>query len=118
MILTNSILEDIRERVGLTRDSGEFDSELTTHINSALMNLRQNGVGLPIVVEDTVKTWQDFRDETQVNGNEFFPMVQSYVMLFTKTFFDPPPPSMVERYTTQLKETLWRLRLAYEKDNV
>ena len=118
MILSNSILEDIRERVGLTRESIEFDSELVTLINGAIMTLRQNGVGSPIVVEDETKTWQDFKDDSQVNGNEFFSMVQSYLMLSVKVLFDPPPPSMVEHYSQKLNEILWRLRLAYEMDNL
>lgn len=118
MNLNDSILQDLREGVGLTRDSNEFDQELTTHANLAFMTLRQNGVGKPMILIDDVQTWLDFKDEAQVNGNEFFPMVKSYVVLSVKVLFDPPPPSMVEYYSGRLQETVWRLKTAYDADNV
>lgn len=118
MKLENSILEDVREYVGLARDSLEFDIELTTHINNALLTLNQNGVGNVIVVNDTEPKWLDFKNNEQVNGNVIFPMVMSYVTLSTKIVFDPPPPSAVEFYSNSLTERLWRIRQEYEPYNV
>lgn len=45
MYLNKSILEDVREAVGLTSDTTDYDTELIMHINTAIGKLNQNGVG-------------------------------------------------------------------------
>lgn len=114
MQLSNSILEDVRESLGIGKDVYDFDTEILMHINAALGVLNQNGVGRPIVVNDTSVTWEDFQDPLAISGNEVFPMVQIFITLSVKQIFDPPPPSTVEYYSKSIDMTLWRLKIAYE----
>jgi hypothetical protein len=112
--LTNSILEDVRIAVGLTKDTVDFDTDLLLHINSAIAELRQNGVGVPTTVTDVTKTWGDLQDPLRADVNEYFQMVPLFITLSTKLIFDPPPPSTVEYYSSNISKLLWRLKVAYE----
>jgi len=112
--LTNSVLEDVRETVGLTRDTSDFDGELLLHINSSLVILRQNGIGSIVSIEDTTTTWSDVQDPLQIEGNKFFDLVPLFINLNVKMLFDSPPPSTIEYYSKTIDQTLWRLKVAYE----
>lgn len=114
MDLTKSILRDIREAVGLSPTSTDFDTELIMHINAAIGILDQNGVVKPIVVKNETTTWSDLQDPLKTEGNQIFPMVFSYIALSTKLMFDPPPPSAVDYQTRNVDQLLWRLKIAYE----
>lgn len=115
MNLDNSILEDVRASLGLSRDTADFDSELVMHINNAIGQLGQNGVGSNIVVTGVSEKWIDLQNPLQVEGNKFFHMVPLFITLSTKLIFDPPPPSTVEYYSKNITESLWRLKIAYEE---
>lgn len=114
MKLTNSILRDIRESVGLSPDASEFDTELLMHINTSIVKLNQNGVGNLLIVTNEDSTWNDLMDPNQINGNKSFPAVPLFIQLNTKLLFDPPPPSTVQYYSGNAEEILWRLKIAYE----
>lgn len=118
MNLTTSILEDIRESVGLARDANDFDTELIMHINSAIGKLNQNGIGNFLVVENDSSTWGDLQNPNQTTGNEYFQMVPQFIKLDTKLLFDPPPPSNVQYHSSSIDQLLWRLKLAYEEPYV
>ena len=115
MDLTNSILEDVRAGVALSRDTADFDTELLMHINVAISILNQNGIGNLLTVTDTSTTWADLQDVTQIKGNEYFQIVPLFVTMSTKVIFDPPPPSAVEYHSKSIDQMLWRLKLAYEQ---
>lgn len=115
MDLTKSVLQDIREAVGLSRTTTDFDTELLMHVNTSIGNLSQNGVINPIVVLNDTTTWGDLQDPLKTEGNKMFPMVFSYIALNTKLIFDPPPPSAVEYQTRNVDQILWRLKTAYEE---
>lgn len=114
MYLNKSILEDVREAVGLTSDTTDYDTELIMHINTAIGKLNQNGVGRFLVVQNNESTWGHLQDPTQEKGNLFFQMVPLFVSMSTKLIFDPPPPSAVQHYTTSIDQMLWRLKVAFE----
>ncbi len=114
MVLTDGVLSDVKEGLGLPVDDSAFDVELLMHINSSVIELSQNGVSLPIMVDAETK-WIDLQDPTRTEGNKSFQMVPLYVMLNTKILFDPPPPSSVEHHANQIQKLLWRLKLAYEQ---
>lgn len=115
MYLTKSILEDIRESVGLDLTTNDFDTELLMHINVAISKLNQNGVGRFLVVKDDLSTWEDLMDPEQTWGNPHFYMIPLFINLSTKIIFDPPPPSAVQYYSDNADQLLWRLKIAYEK---
>ena len=114
MNLSNSVLEDIREGVGLLRESTDFDTDLKMHINAALTVLLQNGIILPKLISDETTKWSDLQDPLKLSANENFPMVPLYVAMSVKLIFDPPPPSTVETYNNQINQMLWRLKISYE----
>ena len=118
MDVNKSILQDIRSAVGLDANTSDFDTDLLMHINSAIGKLNQNGVGNFIVVEDEDMTWGDLQNPDQVEGNKYFQMIPSFIMLSTKLIFDPPAPSAVQFYQMNIDQTLWRLKLAYEEPYV
>ena len=114
MDLTKSILQEVREGVGLASDVQDFDPDLLIHINAGIVRLNQAGVGKLLVVKNEDQTWGELMDETQVEGNKSFPLIPQYITLSTKVIFDPPPPSSIEPYHNLVSELLWRLKLAYE----
>ena len=115
---SDNIIQSTREMIGLTGNTTDFNAEIIMHINSALGILNQNGIGIKGFVVNDGSTWGDFKDPTQVVGNEMFnQLVPMFVFLKTKILFDPPPPSTVPFYDTEIKESLWRLREKYEEDD-
>jgi hypothetical protein len=113
--LANSILKDIRVAVGLAADVTDFDGELLPHINNAISELNQIGVGNPLVVIDDKQLWSDFQNPNQTDGNLAFQMVPQFIGLSTKMLFDPPPPSTIQFYASNVEKLLWRLKFAYEE---
>ncbi len=118
MDINNSILEDVRVAVGLSKDSPDFDTDLLIYINGAIGNLNQNGVGNSLIVKDATTTWGDLQDPLQTEGNKYFNMVPLFITLSTKLLFDPPPPSSVEYHASYVEQTLWRLKVAYEEPTI
>jgi hypothetical protein len=115
--LADSILADTREAIGLSSEPSPFDKDLLMHINSAIGKLQQNGIGFPVVVTAET-TWAEFQNPTQTYGNQYFQMVPLFVTLSTKLLFDPPPPSTVQYYVSNIDQLLWRLKFAYEEPYV
>lgn len=114
MKLENSILKDVREGIGLGIDASTFDTELLMHINALISEINQNGAGRFITVDSEETTWGDLMDTTQVEGNKHFQLIPLFIMMSTKLFFDPPPPSTAENYSKNVDKLLWRLKIAYE----
>lgn len=113
---TNSILVDIRTGLGLPSDSIDFDTELLMHINSAIGELNQNGIGLSLMVTDDALTWADLQNPAQSELNdEYFKVIPLFITLSTKLLFDPPPPSSVQYHQSSIDKLLWRLKIAYEE---
>ena len=113
-IMEPTIINSIRLALGLSANGSEFADEIFMHVNSALLILNQNGIGRKIQLTMD-STWEDFKDPTQTEGNEYFEFVPTFVMTKTKILFDPPPPSNAPYYDGYIKETLWRLKVAYEE---
>ncbi len=112
MVQTQSILDTVRGAIGLVADDTSFDSELIIHINSHLATLYQNGVVLPIVVEDSTALWSELKDESK--NNDMFEQIKTYIFLRTKLLFDPPPPKTANYMDAAATELLWRLRCHYD----
>lgn len=117
MNITNSVLVDVRNFLNVGKESDAFDGEIIPHILAVLGTLSQNGVAVPKYV-DAQTTWVDVISPEMVVNTEVFSMIPLFVMLNTKLFFDPPPPSTVEYYKTRIDEMLWRLRVIYETREV
>lgn len=60
--ISESILASIKRLVGIPEDDKTFDPEIVIHINSALSDLVQMGVGCQdgFIIEDETSMWSDF----------------------------------------------------------
>lgn len=110
-----SILTDTKMMLGVGAAESPFDPEITLHINSALANMYQLGVGpstgLFITNEDT--TWDDL-----LEGDPRLGHVKSLMMLKVKMLFDPPDTGyMVTAYEKVIEKYEWQVRVAAEEIN-
>lgn len=111
-----SILISIKQMLGPSADYEHFDPDIIMHINTALMILRQLGVGPEegFRIEDDTSTWTDFLPNESLIKLE---SVKSYVYLKVKLLFDPPlSSSTVESYNRAISELEWRLNVSAESE--
>ena len=104
---SNTILSDVKRKLGIQIEVNEFDLDITSHTNSAFFALNQLGVGpgTPFVI-DTTTEWSSF--ETAVPKN----VVLDYLYLKTKLVFDPPAASNVfEAYKDRIAELEFRMSI-------
>lgn len=107
-----SILTSIKKNLGIEAEYEHFDPDIITHINSALMDLTQLGVGPSkgFIIEDDTSTWTDFLGDATN-----FEAVKSYVYLRVKLLFDPPSSSAhIEAIKRDIDKWEWRLNVAAE----
>jgi hypothetical protein len=107
--MVESILNTIKQMLGISTTDTAFDTDIIVNINSAFMTLQQLGIGDPDVVfsiEDNTATWLDFLTTDSV----FYPAVKTYIYLKVKLAFDPAGTSFViNSMTDQIRELEWRL---------
>ena len=109
LIVTDSILNSVKQLLGISEDNTDFDVNVITYINSVFMILNQMGVGpdIPFVISDETSTWHDFSDE--INTME---SVKAYVPLKVKIMFDPPTSSAtMDALKYIISEHEWRLNV-------
>lgn len=105
--MDESILDTIKEMLGVEPSYSAFDTEIIADINTIFMFLNQIGIGpestFRITGDD--EEWSDFLGE---NAN--LEPVKTYIYLRVKTMFDPPASSTVlESIKQMISECEWRL---------
>ncbi len=103
----DSILDSIKQMLGIPLSTTSFDLELTMHINSGLMVLNQLGVGPsdPVVIANNTNVWSELGSD--VNK---YQSVKPYLFLKVKLLFDPPTiGAVMDSMTRQLSELEYRL---------
>lgn len=106
--MDDSILNSIKDLLGIQAEDHGFDGELIFHINRVFLNLNQIGVGPDeiFVVTDDKDSWDDFVDDEGLIGS-----VAEFVKLKVQMLFDPPTSNvLMEALNEAIKETEWRLR--------
>ena len=106
--MENSILNTIKILVGIEPSDDAFDMNLIVLINSAIMTLRQIGIGPPngFSIVDSSTTWSDY-----ISDIKLYESVKEYIHLKVTIIFDPPTSSYVlEAMKEQIKEFEWRLQ--------
>lgn len=100
-----SILNSIKEIIGVHPEYDDFDNQLILHINTVLQLLVQKGIGKEgVFITDGNTTWSDFLLERQVNVR----CIISWAGLKVKMLFDPPANSVLKQsYDENLKELEW-----------
>lgn len=110
--MENSILNSVKQQLGLAEDYNAFDPELIIHINSVLLVTYQLGVGpdKPFSISGPDETWDDFFADKQVIN-----LVKTYVYMKVRLIFDPPNSGVLhEALERQISELEWRLNVQAE----
>ena len=107
---SHSILMTVRKALGLGESDTTFDEEILLHINSSIGKLSQNGAVKNIFVSGEDSLW-----DSLLHDHDSMGMITSFIFLNVKVLFDPPPPSTIQYYNSQIEELLWRLKVSYEK---
>lgn len=105
----DSILESIKDRVGVSEDDGSFDTDIVDLINSAFADLNDIGVGPSegFSISDKNDNWDDFSEDVRVLSS-----VKDFVYLTVKLTFDPPTQSaLLTSMENRLKKLEWRLNV-------
>jgi len=104
----SSILNDVKEQLGIVAEDTSFDNVITIHINTALTTLTELGVGPAegFMITGATEEWSAFYEDQRLNS------IKSYLFLRVKFLFDPGSfgsgyvLSALER---QFQEMEWRL---------
>ena len=108
--MEESILRTIKKMLGGgTETSTHFDTEIITHINSALMILTQLGVGPKdgFAIKDDSAIWSDF-----LKSERNFEAAKTYVYLRVRLLFDPPTTSaVIDAMNQTISELDFRLQV-------
>ncbi|MBO5906222.1 MAG: hypothetical protein J6Q84_07380 [Kiritimatiellae bacterium] len=107
-----SILTTIKQMLGIHEDD-HFDQEIIVHINSALGDLTDIGVGPPegFIIYDDTSIWSDF-----TSGDLRLERVKTFVYAKVKLSFDPPQSStMADALKRSADEAQWRLSVIADK---
>lgn len=111
-----SILNSVKDKIGLSQDYEVFDEGIIDEINSAFFILWQLGVGKnpkdPFKITSSAENWGDFIDDGMIES------VREYVYLKVKLVFDPPTNSfLVENLKNKIDELEWRMPVAMDEYN-
>lgn len=110
-----SILDSVKQMVGVPFDYDIFDSNITMFINSTFSTLHQLGVGpeTPYRIADRENLWSEF-----LGNRENIDSVKEYIGAKVRIIFDPPATSFgITALETICKEFEWRLEVASEGGN-
>lgn len=113
MDLDESILASIKQMLGIIDEVKAFDDEITAHINSTFINLRQLQAIDPkstFSIHGYSETWRDLGDDVRL-----IDPIRSYIYLNVRLLFDPPASSTIsEAYRQRLAEIEWRMNVEAE----
>lgn len=104
------ILESIKSMLGLPKGYDPFDSELTIHINSAIANLTQLGVGPAsgLTIDGDTKWSALLSNNSRLNHSKTF-IFMKVKMLFDASSMTQP---LILAYEKMIEEASWRLQIA------
>lgn len=113
--LNESILQSVKNVLGIPPEHEYFDQQILFHINTVMAVLNQLGVGPRdgFMVEDETAIWYDLIGGTPYEKR--FLYVKSYVYLRVRLLFDPPTSSgAIDAMERQLKELEWRITVTLD----
>lgn len=104
-----SILDSVKQLLGIDTNDTNFDKELIIYINGALMVMTQLGVGPKsgYSIIDKNNTWEEF-----TLGRTDLEAIKSDIYLRVRLIFDPPQNSfLVKSIEDQIEEYDWRIEI-------
>lgn len=111
--MEESILDSVKQYLGIESSCNSFDQDLMMHINSTLSTLYHIGVdsARSFIVEDSIISWT----ELFAGDEDLIPMIKQYVFLKVRILFDPPSSSFVfESVNRTIAELEWRINIEAE----
>lgn len=105
--MEGSILNTIKQMLGLSAEDDSFDLDVMVLINAAFMSLQQMGVGPEggFTINSAEDSWQDFMADDRL-----YMGVREYIYLKVRLVFDPPTSSSVaDAMKKSVEELEWRL---------
>lgn len=112
--MNNSILDSMKQMLGIELSNTAFDSELVMNINSIFFTLTQLGLhrGDSFSISDASVNWSAFLD-----SRADLESVKSYMYLRLRLLFDIPSTSfIIEAMKRQIDEFEWRLNVQAEQE--
>lgn len=110
--MNDSILNSVKKLLGLDENYSPFDVDVIMHVNGALADLAQIGVGpdTGFSIKDVSETWVDFLGDDPLLNN-----VITYVYISVRLIFDPPATSyLIEAYEKRKDELTFRINVTVE----
>lgn len=112
--MVDSVLDLIKDGLGINAEDLSFDTQLIMHINAALNTLTQLGVGDPLGygIKDKNNTWDEV-----LGIRKDLEMIKTYVYRRVRLVFDPPTNSfLVRTLEEQIKEDEWRIEFQHDEN--
>lgn len=125
-MITESILISIKKMLGIEKEDTDFDTDIIIHINTALMDLTQLGVGPEegFMIQNDTNTWNEFLGYSSGSNSPYpyseatstkIEAVKTCVYLKVKLVFDPPESSsQIEAINRQIDRLEWRINVQAE----
>jgi hypothetical protein len=104
----DSVLDSVKQALGLSPDSTSFDLEVTMHINAVIGFLQGIGVNNngALYVSDNTTHWVSI-----TSRQDLINLTKTYMFLKVKSIFDPPAnPKVIDAMERQILEFEWRLQ--------
>jgi len=117
--MADSILDSVKNNLGIELDDPTFDRELISHINGVFTKLTQLGIGPSLEKPATIGYKIENKDNDWM---EFLPpiflleSVKTFMYLSVRLVFDPPTTSYgIAAMKEQIAEHEWRLNVQREE---
>lgn len=111
----NSILDSVKQTIGVDADYTAFDIDVIIFINSAFGSLKQLGVGAEsgFAISDNTTLWEQYTQDIVYLG-----MIKQFIIMSVRLAFDPPATSFgIDAVRKQLEELTFRINVEAENIN-
>lgn len=115
MSLETSIFKNIKQLLQIDGGTEDFDQDIYMHINSAISELTDIGVGPPagFIVNSESVTWDQL-----VEDDLRYESVKTFIFLKVRLYFDPPQSQFgMQAMERQIDQLVWRLSARRELKN-
>ena len=105
----SSILDTIKDRLGVANDDDTFDTDIIDAINAQFADLHAIGIGPAegFAIEDNNAIWDDFVSDITVLNS-----VKEFIYIGVRLVFDPPTSSaLLTSLQNRLSKLEWRLNV-------
>lgn len=107
MAVEQSILKATKGMLDVAPDDDSFDATIMTHINGALSDLNDLGVGPAegLVISGDTEIWDDLEELPSDTER-----IKNWLYLKVRLIWDPPQTSfLLDAHNKQIEEATWRL---------